>query len=184
MIKYIQDIILGITKCRERARTSVWWPGMSKQVEDLVKNCQVCIKQRHNKAEPLISSVLPERPWQNICAHLFELNGKTYLIVVDYFSGYPEIALLNSTTSSDVITHMKSCFARHGIPEKVISDNGPQFRSADFMKFSLSYGFRRQTSSQRYPQANGEIERSVKTVKSLLKKSQDPYIALMAYPGP
>ena len=172
---------LGITKCRERARTLVWWPGMSKQVEDLVKNCQVCIKQRQNKAEPLISSVLPERPWQNICADLFELNGKTYLIVVDYFSRYPEIAVLNSTTSSDVIIHMKSCFARHGIPEKVISDNGPQFRSADFMKFSLSYGFRHQTSSPRYPQANGEIERSVKTVKSLLKKSQDPYIALMAY---
>ena len=172
---------LGITKCREKARTSVWWPGMNKQVEDLVKNCQVCIKQRQNKAEPLISSVLPEIPWQNICADLFELSGKTYLIVVDYFSRYPEIAFLKSTTSSDLITHMKSCFARHGIPEKVISDNGPQFKSADFMKFSLSYGFRHQTSSPRYPQANGEIERSVKTVKSLLKKSQDLYIALMAY---
>ena len=172
---------LGITKCRERASTSVWWPGMSKQVEDLVRNCQVCIRERQNKAEPLISSVLPERPWQNTCIDLFELNGKKYLIVVDYFSRYPEIALLNSTTSTNVITHMKSCFARHGIPDIVISDNGPQFKSTEFMKFSSSYGFKHQTSSPRYSQANGEIERSVKTVKSLLKKSQDPYIALMAY---
>ena len=82
----------------------------------------------------------------------------------------------------DVITHMKSCFARHGIPDIVMSDNGPQFKSADFIKFSLRYGFKHQTSSLRYPQANGEIERWVKTVKSLLKKSKDPsYIALMAY---
>ena len=172
---------LGITKCRERARTSVWWPGMSKQVEDLVGNCHVCSKERQNKAEPLISFVLPERPWQNVCTDLFELNGKKYLIIVDYFSRYPELALLNSTTSTDVITHMKSCFLRHGIPDIVMSDNGPQFKSADFIKFSLRYGFKHQTSSPRYPQANGEIEWSVKTVKSLLKKSKDPYIALMAY---
>lgn len=76
---------------------------------------------------------------------------------------------------------MKSCFARHGIPDKVISDNGPQFRSAEFLKFSSNYGFKHQTSSPRYPQANGEVERAVRTVKSLLKKSKDPYIALMAY---
>jgi transposase InsO family protein len=76
---------------------------------------------------------------------------------------------------------MKSCFARHGIPDRVISDNGPQFSSVEFSKFSSSYGFKHQKSSPRYPQANGKIERAVKTMKSLLKKSKDPYIALMAY---
>jgi hypothetical protein len=106
---------LGITKCRERARTSVWWPGMSKQIDDLVRNCHECVKERKNKAEPLISSTLPDRPWQKLCTDLFE----TYLIIVDYFSGYPKIALFNSTTSTSVITHMKSCFARHGIPDRV-----------------------------------------------------------------
>ncbi|CAB3981206.1 Transposon Ty3-G Gag-Pol poly [Paramuricea clavata] len=109
------------------------------------------------------------------------LKGKTYLIIIDYFSGYPEIALLNSITSTSVIMHMKSCFARHGIPDRVISDNGPQFSSVEFSKFSSSYGFKHQTSSPRYPQANGKIERAVKTVKSLLKKSKDQYIALMSY---
>lgn len=172
---------LGITKCRERARMSVWWPGMSKQIDDLVRNCNECVKERKNKVEPLISSILPDRPWQKLCTDLFELNGKTYLIIVDYFSRYPEIALLNSTTSTSVITHMKSCFARHGIPDIVMSDNGTQFSSNEFSKFTFSYGFKHQTSSPRYPQANGEIERAVKTVKSLLKKSKDPYIALMAY---
>jgi hypothetical protein len=154
---------------------------MSKQIDDLVRNCQKCVKERKNKAEPLISSTLPDRPWQKLCTDLFELKGKTYIIIVDYFSGYPEIALLNSTTSTSVITHMKSCFARHGIPDRVISDNGPQFSSVEFSKFSSSYGFKHQKSSPRYPQANGKIERAVKTMKSLLKKSKDPYISLMAY---
>ena len=67
---------LGITKCRERAKRSVWWPGLSKQLEDLIQNCNVCIKERSNKAEPLIQSVLPDRPWQKIGTDLFELKGK------------------------------------------------------------------------------------------------------------
>ena len=53
---------LGITKCRERAKRSVWWPGLSRQLEDMIQNCSVCIKERSNKAEPLIPSVLPDRP--------------------------------------------------------------------------------------------------------------------------
>ena len=54
---------LGITKCRERAKRFVWWPGLSKQFEHIIQNCNVCIKERPNKAEPLILSVLPDRPW-------------------------------------------------------------------------------------------------------------------------
>ena len=76
---------------------------------------------------------------------------------------------------------MKIVFARHGIPNTVISDNGPQFSSRDFSLFSKSYGFTHSTSSPKHPQGNGEAERAVRTVKSLLRKSEDPFLALMAY---
>ena len=173
---------LGITKCRERAKRSVWWPGLSKQLEDMILNCNVCIKERSNKVEPLIPSVLPDRPWQKIGTDLFELKGKPYLLCIDYFSRFAEVALLSkNTTSPDVITHLKSWFARHGIPDKVVSDNGPQFQASEFAKFADNYGFKHEPSSPKYPQSNGEVERAVKTVKSLLRKSTDPYLALMAY---
>ena len=103
---------LGVTKCRDRAKNTVWWPGISSQIDQLVRHCQICIKEKKNAAEPLIPSILPDRPWQKVCTDLFELNGKKYLIIIDYFSRYPEIALLNSnTTSANVITHIKLCFA-------------------------------------------------------------------------
>ena len=82
--------------------------------------------------------------------------------VVDYFSRYPEIVKLarNNTTFNDVINHLRSLFARHGIPEKVISDNGPQFIAADFANIAEEYGFTHVTTSLKYPQANGEVERA------------------------
>ena len=72
-------------------------------------------------------------------------------------------------------------FARNGIPDNGISDNGPQFSSTLFAKFAEAYGFTHILTSPRYPQANGEVERAVQSVKNLLKKTSDPYKALMAY---
>ena len=80
-----------------------------------------------------------------------------------------------------MIEHTKSIFARHGIPEIVVSDNGPQISSADFLKFAMNYNFTHITSSPHHPQGNGEAERAVQTNKNLLKKVQDPYIALLNY---
>ena len=57
------------------------------------------------------------------------LNGNSYLLVADYFSRYPEVVKLKSTTSSSIIENLKSIFSRHGIPETIVSDNGPQFSS-------------------------------------------------------
>ena len=148
----------------------------------MIQNCNDCVKERSNKAEPLIPSVLPDRPSQKIRTDLFELKGKPYLLCIDCFSRSAEVALLSkSTTAPDVITYLKPWFARHGIPDNVVSDNGPQFQASEFAKFANDYGFKHQPSSPKYLQSNGEVERAVKTVKSLLRKSTDPYLALMAY---
>ena len=72
-------------------------------------------------------------------------------------------------------------FSRHGIPEMVISDNGPQYSSHRFTEFASSYKFRHITSSPHYPQSNGQAERAVQIVKKLLKSSDDPYLALLTY---
>ena len=72
-------------------------------------------------------------------------------------------------------------FARHGFPEIVVSDNGPQYSSEAFTKFTHEYQFEHVTSSPYHPQSNGEAERAVQTVKRLLKKERDPYLALLSY---
>ena len=171
----------GITKCRERARQSIWWPGLSRQLDELVKNCPECSKAQKQRAQPLITSSFPELPWQKVATDLFEWKHQNYLLIVDYFSRYIEIALLKGTSADEVIRHTKSTFARHGIPELVISDNGPQFSAESYAQFAMEYNFKHVTSSPYHPQGNGEAERAVGTVKNLLKKEKDPYLALLSY---
>ncbi|XP_064475825.1 uncharacterized protein LOC135389723 [Ornithodoros turicata] len=100
---------------------------------------------------------------------------------------WPQCVSLPSTTSGQVITALKSCLARFGIPDVLRTDNGPQFCSSEFASFARSYGFRHETSSPRYPRSNGEAERMVRTVKDIMKKSDDVFLALLSYrnsPGP
>ena len=168
MLNKIHDGHLGIFRCRARARQSIWWPGLSKQLAEKVKNCSECCKNQLQRAEPLIPTQMPELPWQKVGTDLFEWKRNQYLLIVDYYSRYIEIAKLSRTTADDIINHTKSIFARHGIPDVVYSDNGPQFRSEAYKQFAAEYQFTHVTSSPYFPQSNGEAERAVGTIKSLL----------------
>ena len=127
-------------------------------------------------------SSLPDLPWQKIGTDIFEWNKRKYILIVDYHSRYIEITLLSGESAEEVVNKTKSIFARHGIPETVMSDNGPQFTSAAYESFSKKYEFDHNTSSPYFPQCNGEAERAVRTIKSLLlKKCEDPCLALLSY---
>ncbi|KAK3738629.1 hypothetical protein RRG08_006727 [Elysia crispata] len=151
MLDKLHESHLGITKCRALAQTSIWWPNITSQIEEMVKKWSICAKLRPPTREPLLASSFPDQPRSRVAMDLFELKGKTFLLVVDYHSRWPEIRILDHLTSSAVITRLKSIFATHGIPDIVISDNGPQFASTEFQKFTKEYGFTHTTSSPRYP---------------------------------
>ena len=129
------------------AASAVWWPGLAKQVINMVQRCHVYAEHNPPAVEPMISSCLPAYPRQRVSTDLFVLKGCTYLLVVDYFSHYPELIQLATTTSTKVIGAFKSVFAHHGILEEVVSDNGPQFASEEMTEFATHYGFHHSISS-------------------------------------
>ena len=171
----------GIQRCRLRAQSSVWWPGISQHISDLIENCHVCAKKSKQYHEPLMSTPLPDYPWQRVASDLFFLGSDSYLLIVDYFSRYPEVIKLKSTTSRGIIEAMKAVFSRYGIPQTVRSDNGPQYSSEEFSKFAAEYNFYHETSSPHFAQSNGQAERTVQTMKNLLRESTDPYMVLLTY---
>ncbi|KAJ8346897.1 hypothetical protein SKAU_G00282980 [Synaphobranchus kaupii] len=164
MLNILHNGHQGIIKCRARARQSVWWPGLTVHIQKKVETCATCEQHKKVHREPLMPMPVPQRPWQRLGTDLFHWDKSTYLLVVDYFSRYIEVAQLHMTTTNTVIAALKNVFGRHGVAETIVSDNGPQYSSSAFQ-----YRFEHITSSPRYPQANGEAERAVATVKNLWK---------------
>lgn len=114
-LKKLREGHQGNVRCWLWANAVVWWPGLSKQMNEFIKKCPECSCECIPHKEPLIPSSLPEYPWQKwpqTCSYTRE----TY-IIIGYFSQYPEIQW---TTSQSVVTVI---FSRHGTPETVVSPN-------------------------------------------------------------
>ena len=132
----------GVVSTLSRARECIYWPGMSSEIKQVIETCDVC--RAYDKRQPketLISHEVPERPWAKVGVDLFSYRSRNYLICVDYYSSFWEIDLLEDTQSATVIRKLKAQFARHGIPETCVSDNGSQFISDEFKEFSRHWSF-------------------------------------------
>ena len=173
----------GINSCLRRAREFIYWPGISAEIRQYVESCNTCSSYSSNQAkEPLFMHETPSRPCEKVGTDIFTISGRNYLITVDYFSQFFEVDYLSELNSESVINKLKHHFCRYGIPDVVISDNGPQYSSHCFQIFANKYGFSHETISPGNSQANGAAEAAVKIAKNLMKKcikaKEDPYIGL------
>ena len=120
-----------------------------------------------------MSHEIAERPWEKIGTDLYTIDGNDYLIVVDYFSNFWQIAHLTDKKASTVIRKLKCHFARQGFPEVVISNNGPQLACEHFTISANQWGFEHRPGSPGHQQTNGKAEAAIKQAKCLLRKAKD-----------
>jgi hypothetical protein len=173
VLRQIHSGHLGISKCIERAKLTVYWPRYIDQITNLVEGCDVCQEHRHqNPSQPSHPVPIPDYPFQKVGADLYEISGVHYLLAVDYFNKWPCAVSLKSITSAAVIAELKHFFIDFEVPEQLVSDKGKQFDSAEFRQFCSSLNIRSTTSSPEYPRSNGLAERTVQTVKESFIKSQ------------
>ena len=178
LIEEIHSTHIGIEACVRRARDILYWPRMATELKEYIAKCDVCLAHRSSQGkEPLMQHELVARPWAKVCADLCDFDNRTLLVISDYYSSYIEVVRLTTTTSRSVIKEMKAVFARFGIPDTLITDNGPQFSSAEFAVFAKTWMFEHKTSSPLYPQSNGKAENAVKTVKRLFSKCKEAGIS-------
>ena len=186
LVKKLHSSHLGVEGCLRRAREVMYWPGMNQEVKDVVSVCSTCNAYRPEQCkEPLLPHDIPSRPWSRVGIDLFQLYDQHYLVTVDYFSNFFEVDKLSTTSATQVITKLRIHFARYGVPDVVVSDNGPQFACEEFKQFATRWQFSHVTSSPRYPQSNGKVENAVKTAKQLMRKAiddkADVYLAFLDY---
>ena len=174
----------GIESSIRRAKDVMFWPSMKSDIQEAVTKCEIYAEfQASNPKQPMQSHQIPDRPWSRVSSDLFTLNSRSYIILVDSYSDFIEVAELKETTSSDVIAFLKEQFSRHGIPDVLMTDNGPQYASKELTEFSRRWEFRHITSSPTHAKANGKAESAVKVTKRIFKKAfkdgKDSWLAML-----
>ena len=170
----------GIEKTKLRARTSVYWRGLHKDIDEISKTCSTCQELHPNQQkEPLILTEVPPRAWHTNGTDVFTLEGSEYLVVADYYPKYHFVRQMprGQVNSHTVIKMLQQIFSEQGIPKVVRSDNGPYYSGHDqeFQGFARELGFQHVTSSPHYPHSNCFIESQVKSVKAALLKPKTTY---------
>ena len=152
MMSLIHESHIGIEGCIRRARETLFWPRMSSELKEYIAKCDVCMTHRSAPGrEPIMQHKFAARPWAKIGADLCDHAGRILLIVSDYYSNYIEVEHLNKATTNTVTKALKEMFARYGVPDVLVSDNGPQFSSEEFAAFAKTWRFEHITSSPHYP---------------------------------
>lgn len=100
----------GVQRCCLRAKQSVWWPGITHQIDNFVKQCPTCMKDATPNSEPMLYTELPDFLWQRVGSDLFMLKGGSYLLIVDYFLRFPETIKLKTTTLLVSLEHSRQSF--------------------------------------------------------------------------
>lgn len=150
------------------ARSYLWWPRLDQEIEELVKGCTQCQSVRNApEVAPLHPWLWPTKPWKRVHINFAgPLRGHSYFILVDAHSKWPEVIDMNSnTTSAATIRELRKIFARFGLPEQLVSDNGPQFVSSEFTQFLKNNGVKHIKSAPYHPSTNGIAERFVQSFK-------------------
>lgn len=186
MLVKLHDGHVGAKTMELRARHIIYWPNINADIKQLVNECMTCAKHSpNNSKEPILFHDIPELPWCKVSCDLFEFMSKHYLVVMDYYSKYIELVSITELNSNFIINKLKSFWARHGIPQTLVTDSGTQFTSKEFQNFVSQYEFDHIMTSPKYSQSNGQIESGVKIAKGILSKchmsNTDLYIALLNY---
>ena len=162
----------GIARMKAMSRSHVWWPKLDIAIEETVKSCRQCVNIKSSPpAAALTLWIWPAKPWQRIHVDFASYEGNHYLIVVDTHSKWPEvIGPMKLTTAGSTINALRCIFGRYGLPEQVVSDNGPPFQSVEYEDFLKQNGIQRVLVSPYHPASNGQAERFVQTFKNYLKR--------------
>ena len=163
MLQYIHEGYQGKERCLLQARNTVFWPKMTYDVQELIKNMG-----DHNQSLVLLKNfhLSHSTHWQEI-----SWKRMDFLIVADVFSKYFLVRKLANSTSAAICAELATIVTELGLTHIIRSDNGPCYNSKEFQQFLQRYNITHHTSSPHHPRSNGFIERMVRVAKKLMNKA-------------
>ncbi|XP_053384619.1 uncharacterized protein K02A2.6-like [Mercenaria mercenaria] len=172
VLKIAHESHQGIVKTKQMLREKVYWPGIDSEIEELIRTCEQCQLNSFPPKQPTITPTeLPDRPWQTVGMDLTGPfpGGEHILVVIDYYSRFPEAEIIKNTSSRTIINKLMRIFATHGLPETIKTDNAPNMVSAEITEFFRRNGIKHHRVTPYHPQAAGLVENFNKTLGKSLK---------------
>ena len=133
-----------MTKCKQRIRSKLWWPQMNPKLKNTSKpviRAKLTVALNDQNQFVQLNSV-PEKPWIhlaiNVCGPF--PTGESVVVLTDYYSRWPEVQILKSVTSANILAWLDEVFATHGYPYQIKSDNTSYFTSREFPSTLKSWG--------------------------------------------
>lgn len=164
----------GTSTMTARAESSVFWPGITKDIQEVRDMCYQCNRNApSNPSPPPTPTLLPEYPFQCVCADYFQYKGVSYLIIVDRYSNWPVVEK-SADGAKGLVSSLKKVFTTFGVSEELASDGGTEFTSSTTNEFLKNFGVHHRLSSVALAQSNGRAEVGVKTMKRLLMDNTGP----------
>ncbi|KAK3896105.1 hypothetical protein Pcinc_000203 [Petrolisthes cinctipes] len=170
-LERLHDGHQGMERTKRRARQTIYWPGIDRDIENIVSGCSRCrpLLPSHPNEPLWQDSDRPERVFESVSADYFHVAGRTYLVYIDRLSGWPHVTACPRHASADhLIRVLRSVFADTGVPVILRTDGGPQLTSSSVRRFLARWGVEHRVSSPHNPRANGHAEAAVKAVKKLI----------------
>ncbi|XP_017493034.1 PREDICTED: uncharacterized protein K02A2.6-like [Rhagoletis zephyria] len=162
----------GICVMKANARSYVCWPEMDKQIELMVAQCGKCQSVMKNPpAAPRQHIPAREEPWETLHIDFAgPFQGYVFLVVVDAMSKWLDVKIVKNMAASEVKRTLREVIATHGVPKRIISDNGTAFVSAEMKDFYASNGIKFSSTAPYHPSSNGQAERMVQYLKDSLRR--------------
>ena len=163
---------MGMSSTKALARGYVWFPGLDQEIERLVKSCETCQLQQKNPEKAVPHPwTHPKGPWERIHIDFCQFHNIQWLIVIDAFSKWLEVARMGKdTTSRKLINVLRTIFSRLGLPLVLVSDNGPQLVSTEFEEWLTKNSIHHITTPTYSPASNGFAESLVGKFKTAMTK--------------
>ena len=166
----------GMQRMKQLARSTVYWPRIDFDIENLCRKCTSCGQFQNKPDKPSIHPwMMPEKPWSRLhLDHAINFLGRNWLVLVDAYSKYPCIHPTTSTSSKSTTAILEQEFARFGYPHTLVTDNATTFMSQEFQAWCKQRGIVHLTGAPYHPATNGAAERLIQSFKQALRKSSLP----------
>lgn len=162
----------GITETFHHLKRAHYFPDMKNKITRIVNNCRICLENKYERNKQPLKFELtetPSKPLDILHIDIYAVHNENFLTIIDKFTKFGSAYILSSRNSINIIKCLKHYFAHHGIPKKLISDNGKEFLSTLFQDFANLYDINLHTTTAKNSTGNSPVERLHSTLTEIIR---------------